>query len=69
MLNRALQVNWVKPQKQDAVKADKPDDATEEKTTIVAYTADRVVKKVALATLAYVALDTVRQVMVAKANK
>lgn len=65
MLNRALQVKMVKNTKDEPVR--EIDKAAVYDS--VANAANKVVKKVAMAALAYVAVDTARQVMVARAYK
>ena len=63
MFNRVLQLRVIKANKDEPVKEINPQD-------LYAHIADAagvVVKKVALAALAYVVVDTVRQVAVARA--
>ncbi len=68
MLNRVLQVKFVKPRKA-RTDTDNPNETLNARTvTIVAATAEKVVRKVAMAALGYVVLDTARQVMVAHAT-
>lgn len=69
MFNRALQVRMVKNPRAEAEKEDTTENLYEGKAAIIAYTTDRVVKKVAVAALVYVVLDTARQVLVTRAAK
>lgn len=68
MFNRALQVRMVRTQRSEPTTATTQDSTFEQRTTIVAAAIDRGVHKVAMAALAYVALDTLRQVLVATAT-
>lgn len=68
MFNRALQVKMVKTTKSEPVN-NTHDTTIEGIAAHAAYAADRITMKVAATALAYVVLDTVRQVLVAHANK
>lgn len=69
MLNRVLQVRFVKNPKNEVAQADASEDHFVDKVTTVAYVAKDVIMKVAIATLIYVAADTVRQVAIEHAKK
>jgi hypothetical protein len=68
MFNRALQVKMVKSSKNEA-----PPTPTEDKfvsrATFVAYASKSVIQEIGSAVVAYIVLDTIRQVLVAKASK
>ncbi len=68
MLNRVMQIRFVRP-RNARTDTDNPTETLNARTvTIVAATAEKVVRKVAMAALGYVVLDTARQVMVAHAS-
>ncbi len=67
MFNRVLQVRFVRPRKA-TTDTDNPNETPNAgAATIIAETTEKVVRKVAMAALGYVVLDTARQVMVAHA--
>lgn len=68
MFNRSLQVKMVRTPK-EAVKADRVDDTYEGPIAIIGYTIDRIVRKAGNVAITYIVLDTLRQVLVAQANK
>lgn len=69
MLNRKLEVKMVKSNKTESQDPAQPEPSLEEKVATIGYYAERIVKKAGQAALAYVAIDTIRQVVVAKALK
>lgn len=70
MLNRTLQVKMVKVGKDDVVVDSTTDTTTfEGKVAIVGRQLERVVEKAASAVVTYVVIDTIRQIMVARANR
>jgi len=68
LLNRVLQVKMVKPKKATTDTDKTNENLNEGVATIVATTTEKVVRKLAMAALGYVVLDTARQVMVAHAT-
>lgn len=69
MFNRVLEMKMVKKDKKTTPPVNQFDVTLEGKTAIIADAADRIVKKVTIGAVAYVALDTARQVLVALARK
>ena len=67
MLNRALQVKMIKMD--DSVPGTAKAEPSPELASIISYTIDRSIERIGIAVCAYVVLDTVRQVVVAKANR
>jgi len=68
MFNRALQVKMVKSSKNETPPVPSEDKFVA-RTTIVAYAAKQVAQEIGSAVVAYVVLDTIRQVLVARASK
>lgn len=68
MFNRVLQVRMVKTHTQEPT-GDTSENRSDDPMLITAVVAEAMIKKVAVSVLAYVALDTVRQVLVARAQK
>jgi hypothetical protein len=66
MFNRELRVGWVKRMRQEPPQAD--EDLTE-KVAVMSEFAERIIKKVAMAALCYVLVDTGRQVVIARSIK
>lgn len=65
MFGRKIQVDLVKDKK---VAPDGPRESFSEKIGVTAYYLEKVVKKVAVGVVAYVAIDTVRKVMIEQAK-
>jgi len=68
MFNRALQVKLVKSKKEQA-QLTPPDISLEQKANIIGYYAERIAMKAGAVALSYVVVDTIRQVVVARALK
>ncbi len=68
MRNRVLQVKMVKPEASETLPSDQIDQF-EERAALVGCYIEKTVKMVGGAVLAYIAADTVRQVMVVKVSK
>jgi hypothetical protein len=68
MFNRELRVGWVKRMRQEPPQADEVEDLTE-KVAVMSEFAERIIKKVAMAALCYVLVDTGRQVVIARSIK
>lgn len=69
MFNRVLQVRMIKKATNtEPTTEDQIEDLTEKIVVVTAFT-ERVIKKIAMAALAYVAVDTARQVVIARAIK
>ncbi len=68
MFNRVLQVRMVRTPRSEPTPTNTHDTTIEGVTAHVTYAIDQGIKKVAMAALAYVALDTLRQVLVATAT-
>jgi hypothetical protein len=62
-------MRWVKANKQETPSVDASNKSFMAKATIVADITERTVRKVAVAVLLYVAMDTVRQVAVERASQ
>ena len=69
MFNREIRVNWVKKTKEQPKSADETSQEIEGVVAHVAYTVERLAHKIGTAVICYVVVDTVRQVLVAKASK
>jgi hypothetical protein len=69
MFNRTLQVKMVKSQKEEVQKHEPTELQFEKKVAVISGYSWDVLKKAGGVVLAYVALDTIRQVLVAKASK
>lgn len=69
MFSRELQVKMVKKNKKAPVTPDQSDTELQGKTAIVGFVLERVVEKVGNAVISYVVLDTIRQVLVARASR
>ena len=68
MFNRKLEVKMVKSNKTDAANSE-PEIPFEKKTEVICNRLERVMDKAGRAALAYIVLDTVRQVMVTRAQQ
>lgn len=69
LFNRSLQVKMVKNAKEDTKPSSQSDITLEGKTAIIGYALKSTIETIGKAVIAYVAVDTVRQVMVARASK
>lgn len=69
MRKPVLQVKWIKTSKSEPKIPDVNEIELEGKTAIVAATFSKTVRYVVFGGFGFIALDTVRQVLVAKANK
>lgn len=69
MRHRKLEVRMVKTNENKDAQSSQYDTHIEGRVAHITFTIDRVVSRAARAALAYVVLDTLRQVMVAKANQ
>ncbi len=69
MFNRAFQVRMVKNDKDETDPPNQTDKHLEGKAAIIGFHLERAVAKIGGAVIVYVAVDTVRQVMVIKARK
>lgn len=69
MFNRVLQVKMVKSKKNDPEAPAPTDLPFERKAAIVGNYAERIVEKIGGAIVTYIIVDTVRQVLVAKATR
>lgn len=69
MFNRALQVKVIKSKKEEPLTPTQTDVSFETKVAVLGYYVEKAVAKVGTAAITYVVLDTVRQVMVAKASR
>lgn len=68
MFNRALQVKMIKTKKVNTEATDPPDVLLEDAVTIIGYHIERGIKKIGEAVIAYVVVDTIRKVLIAKAT-
>jgi len=68
MRNRALQLRFVKTNQSDAAVSDETDSTFEGKVAIIGHFVEKGFKNIGMAVCAYVVADTLRQVIVAKAN-
>lgn len=66
--NRALQVKLIKTDKKNVPTQPQTEEQFEGKVAVIAIHLRSAVKDLGLAVVAYVAIDTVRQVLVAKAT-
>ena len=69
MFNRTLQVKMIKPKKEELTTTLPPGVDLEEKVAIVSYYFERALEKIAVSVITYVVLDTLRQVLIARANR
>lgn len=69
MFNRTFQVKLLKKNKNEEAQPSQYDTHIEGKVAHITFTIDRIVSKAARAALAYVVLDTARQVVLAKTSK
>ena len=69
MFNRALQVKMVKNDKAVAASPNRPDHNFEGKVAIIGSHLGKCVDKAGRALIAYVVVDTIRQVLITKANR
>lgn len=69
MFNRTIQVRVVKTKEEAPRTASSSDTSFEGKTAIIAHTFDRTLEKLANAVVAYVVVDTVRKVLIARASR
>lgn len=69
MFNRALEMKLVKKNKNETEPSSQKDVHFEGKAAIIGYYFERCIKKAGSIALAYVLLDTGRQVLIAKALK
>ena len=67
--NRALQVKWIRTDKNQSATPTTEDTDFGDKVITMTTAAEIIVKKVAMAALAYVVVDTLRQVTIEKAKK
>lgn len=67
--NRALQVKWIKTDKNPPTVTTNEDPDFGDKVITMTAAAEIIVKKVAMAALAYVVVDTLRQVTIERAKK
>lgn len=68
MFNRALQVKVVKNDKHDPATQD-VEMAFEDKVDLIDEVVERTLRRIGVAVVTYVAADTVRKILVAKASK
>lgn len=68
MFNREIQVKMVKKTKNET-EVDTTDSHFEGKAAIISNAVDNGLKRIGIAIVSYVLVDTVRQVLVAKASK
>lgn len=64
MLNRKIQVDWVKDKKSAPAGAEATGPSFEEKTVLVTDSVERVVRKIGFAVGAYIVLDTIRKIAI-----
>lgn len=68
MFNRTIQMKVTKTPKAKSENVNTNETECEGKTAIIAYTIDRGFRKIGAAVCAYVVLDTMRQVLIARAK-
>lgn len=69
MFNRALQVKMVHTKKNETEPVDTSQSYFEKRAEVISKTLDDTMKKVGVFAIGYIVIDTVRQVLVAKANR
>jgi hypothetical protein len=69
MFNRAIQVKMVNTKKQEPQEPVASDSYFEKKAEVVSREIDGVMRKVGMLAIGYVVVDTLRQVLVARANR
>lgn len=69
MFNRALQVKMVNTKKDETEQVETSQSYFEKRAEVISKTLDDTMKKVGMFAIGYVVIDTVRQVLVAKANR
>jgi hypothetical protein len=68
MFNRQIQIGWVKKSNKNDKSFDQEDTTINDQITVTGVTIEGIVKKVAMACLSYVILDTARQVIIEKSR-
>ena len=69
MFNREIRVNWVKKTKTEDVVTEPKEDLFERRAAIVSSSIDKSLRWIGSAVVTYVVVDTVRQILVARASK
>jgi hypothetical protein len=69
MFNRTLQVKMVKSNKEEPTTLPQSNLDLEEAGAIVSHYFGRAFEKIVVSVIAYVVVDTIRQVMIARANR
>lgn len=69
MRKRTIQVKMVKTPKDDDTSPDETDETLEGKAAIIGYYAQRIVATIGKSAVAYVVVDTLREVVIARATK
>jgi hypothetical protein len=69
MFNREIQVRVVKAKKQEKQPPAEADISLEGKVAIIGYYTEKGIRKVGQAVIGYVVVDTLRQILIAKALK
>ena len=69
MFNRALQVKVVPTEKKDRQTTASSESYFEKRAEVISKTIDSTMRKVGTLAIGYIVVDTVRQVLVARANR
>lgn len=69
MFNRALQVKVVPTEKKDRHASESSESYFEKRAEVISKTIDSTMRKVGTLAIGYIVVDTVRQVLVARANR